>query len=78
MLYERLYKLVDRVEGELLDAHKYPLPPNPVFGQFWSFVTTDIRGRRAHPESTVPYEILERFKPIMEWYHVSLETRVQK
>jgi hypothetical protein len=73
MLYGELYKLVDLVEEEFLDWKKYPLPPQPAFGQFWTFVTTDIRGRGKHPEAPVPYEIQERFKPLLAWYRKSVE-----
>jgi len=78
MRYERLYQLMDHVEVEIVDFKKYPVPPQPVFRQFWDFVSTDVRGRNASPYEEVPQHIVERFKPIMAWYRQSLETIAQK
>jgi hypothetical protein len=74
MRYERLYQLMDQVAAEIVDFQKYPLPPQPVFGLFWDFVTKDIRGRKEPGWAEVPQDIVDRFKPIMDWYQRSLET----
>jgi hypothetical protein len=78
MKYERLYTILDDIEIEIMDTKKYPFPPQPVFEQLWDLLTEDIRGRTYPLEAEVPYTTMEKVKPILEWYHQSLEKIVKE
>lgn len=76
MEYAQLYRLLDDIEGEIIDLGEDPFVPKGIMDCYGAFITGEIRGRKRHPEAKVPEGMLAKIRPVINWYRASLESRL--